>query len=229
MPETTAKSASKRSHWATVSDERLIDLDLVIDNPESLPGLARQVPANFADAHVEYKYDLRGQEMLNEFTCVHGSHQHKAGFAMNVEGLRFMVGWQCAKSIYGEDFDQYTADFDAMKTRQDALRRVREIRDGLLPFVQWVETLSKSDICKQFSKIRGQLDHQMSWVYDNLPALAQLDVRVTKAELPIYICDPKTDIRAELERLMNETATAQIMLVGEPEKVAAIIGALRRG
>ena len=87
MPETKAKTVTKRGHWSNVGDDRLIDLDLEIDNPEALEDLVRQVPANCADAHVEFKYDLRGMD-VNEFTCVHGSHQHKAGFVMNVDGVR---------------------------------------------------------------------------------------------------------------------------------------------
>ena len=53
---------------------------------------------------------------------------------MNVDGVRFMVGWQCAKTIYDEDFDKYTADFEAAVGRRDALRRVREIRDAIAQF-----------------------------------------------------------------------------------------------
>lgn len=228
MPEPKAKAATsgKRRHWASVSDDRLIDLDLEIDNPDSLAGLVREVPANYADAHVEFAYDLRGQDIA-EFTCVHGSHQHKAGFVMNVGGVRFMVGWMCAKSIYNEDFDQYTADFDAAVNRRDALRRVRVLRDAMTPFVSWVEELSKSEAVKHFGKIRGFLNHQMPWVYDNLPALAELDPRITKADLPKYLCSEVSDVRDDCNRLMVETAATMAALTGDAEKVAAIIGAIR--
>ncbi len=52
MPETKAKTVTARGHWASVSDDWLIDLDLEIGNPETVEGLVRQVPANHADAHV---------------------------------------------------------------------------------------------------------------------------------------------------------------------------------
>jgi hypothetical protein len=140
------------SSWANVSDDRLIDLDLEIDNPEALEDLVRQVPANYADAHVEFKYDLRGID-VTEFTCVHGSHQHKADFVMNVDGVRFMVGWQCAKTIYNEDFDKYTADFDAAVGRRDALPRVREIRDAITQFSAWLDHVSSSNALQAFSTV----------------------------------------------------------------------------
>jgi hypothetical protein len=222
----TRTTSNQKSHWASVSDDRLIDLDLEIDDPEAVGGLVLEVPVNYLDAHVEYKYDHRGED-VERYTCVHGHHKHKAGFVMNVDGTRFMVGHICAKSIYDEDFDQYTADFDAAVTRRDALRRVREIRDAVTPFVAWLDTIASSDVCKQFSRLRGQLDHQMGWVYDSLPALAELDPRITKAELPKYLCAEKTDIKLDFEKLMNETAGIQILLVGEAEKIAGAIGALR--
>jgi hypothetical protein len=228
MPEPKAKptGGAKRRHWAGVSDDRLIDLDLEINNPDRLEGLVSEVPVNFAEAHVEFKYDLRGQDVA-EFSCVHGHHQHKAGFVMNVEGVRFMVGWICAKSIYDEDFDQYTADFDAAVNRRDALRRVRVLRDAMTPFAAWVEALSKSEAVKHFGKIRGFLNHQMPWVYDNLPALAEMDKRVTKAELPKHLCSDDSDVRDDCNRLMVETSATMALLTGDAQKIAAVIGALR--
>jgi hypothetical protein len=65
MPETKAKALAPRGHWASVSDERLIDLDLVIDNPETFEGLVREVTPNFAEARVEFKYDLRDMGWIN--------------------------------------------------------------------------------------------------------------------------------------------------------------------
>jgi hypothetical protein len=153
MPDMKAKTVAKRGHWAGVSDERLIDLDLEIDNPETLEDLVRGVPIKYADAQVEFKYDLRGID-VPEFTCVRGSYQHKAGFVMNVDGVRFMVGWICAKTIYNEDFDRYTADFEAAIGRRDALRRVREMRDAIAGFSVWLDHVSSSTRWAHFRRYR---------------------------------------------------------------------------
>ncbi|MBR1206604.1 MULTISPECIES: hypothetical protein [unclassified Bradyrhizobium] len=225
-PKTMARSRTA-DHWANVSDEKLIDLELEIDNPESLAGLVREVPPNFADAHVEFKYDLTGVEMTEEFSCVHGHHRHKKGFVMNVDGTRFMVGWLCAKTIYNEDFDRYTADFDAAVIRREAILRVQVIKNAVMPFAAWVADLSKADCVKYFSKLRGSLNHKMEWVYDNLPALAALDEHVTKAKMPKHLCDEVTDVREECNKLMVETSAVVASLAGEAQKVAATIGAIR--
>lgn len=213
--------------WATVADEQLIDLNLEIDDPTALPGLIHEVPDNYRDAHVEFKYDLRGQAVDQEFSCVHGHHKHKAGFVMKLGDARFMVGHICAKSIYGEDFDQYAADIDAAIVRKDALRRVRELRDAILPFEAWLKQLQESDTVKCWSKLRGQLDSHMPFIYDSLPAYAQLDSRVTGALLPKWLCRTDCNPRQQIEMLLAEIAKLNSHLGGEAEKAAGIIGQLR--
>lgn len=224
MPESKAKTVTTRAHWANVSDDRLIDLDLEIDNPETLEGLVRQVPANYADAHVEFKYDLRGME-IPEFTCVHGSHQHKAGFVMNVDGARFMVGWICAKTIYNEDFDQYTADFEAAIGRRDALRRVREIRSAITQFSGWLDRLSSSNVLQGFSTVSDRLRSHMPWVFETVQSANGRAIE--GVAMPRHLCLAPTDILAEFDRLMNATAAVTMSLTGDAQRVAASIGSIR--
>jgi len=224
MPETKAETVATRGHWASVSDDRLIDLDLEIDNPETLEGLVTQVPANYADAHVEFKYDLRGMA-VTEFTCVHGSHQHKAGFVMNVDGARFMVGWICAKTIYNEDFDQYTADFDAAVGRRDALRRVREMRGAVTEFSGWLDRISSSNVLQAFSTVSGRLRNYMPWVFETLQSANGRQIE--GVVMPRHLCLTPTDVLAEFDRLMNATAAVTISLTGDAQMVAASIGLIR--
>jgi hypothetical protein len=220
------KPAHPRRFWADVSDDNLIDLDLEIDNPERLEGLVTEIPIDGPEPYVEFKYDLRGTE-IEEFTCVHGHHRHKAGFVMRSGDARFMVGWICGKTIYDEDFDQYTADFEEAVIRQDALRRVRDMSTAMKAFAAWVDDLSQSAAIKYFGKLRGTLNHQMPWIYDNLPALAEMDERVTKARLPKYLCAQVTDVRDDCNKLMIETSAAMSLLIGDAQKVAGVIGGIR--
>ncbi|WJR78765.1 hypothetical protein [Bradyrhizobium sp. NP1] len=224
MPETKAKTSGKPSHWAGVSDDRLIDLDLEIDNPQVLEGLVTQVPANYADAHVEFKYDLRGMD-VPEFACVHGSHKHKAGFVMNVDGARFMVGWICAKTIYDEDFDKYTADFEAAIGRRDALRRVREMRSSIAQFADWLDRISSSNVLQAFSTVSDRLRDHMPWVFETLQRAN--GARIEGAPMPKHLCLPPADVRAEFDRLMNATAAVTMSLTGDAQRVAASIGLIR--
>lgn len=67
----------------------------------------------------------------------------------------------------------------------------------------------------------------MPWVYDNLPAAAEMDARVIGAPLPKRLCADGTDVRQEFNRLMSDMAAASITLAGAPEKVASMIGSIR--
>lgn len=220
------QARSKRRHWETLSDEQLLEIELMTDDPESLSNLVYEIPAGDEEPYVEYKYDLRKSDR-EMFSCVHGHHQHLAGFVMRKGDARFLVGWICAKTIYGEDFDKYTADFDAALSRQDALRRVREITSAVVPFIQYLNAISSSDVFRHFGRVRGQLETQMPWVFDNLPAAAFMDRHIIGAPLPKRLCSPTLDVREEFNRLMTDFAAAQITLAGEPENVARLIGLIR--
>lgn len=215
-----------RRHWETLSDEQLLDTELMTDDPESLANLVYEIPAGNEEPYVEFKYDLRKSDR-EMFSCVHGHHQHLAGFVMRKGSARFLVGWICAKTIYGEDFDKYTADFDAAVSRQDALRRVREIRSAVNPFIEYLNGISNSDVFRHFNRVRGQLDTQMPWVFDTLPAAASMDRHIIGAQLPKRLCARGLDLREEFNRLMTDFAAASVALAGEPEKAAKLIGVIR--
>ncbi|WP_316179278.1 hypothetical protein [Bradyrhizobium sp. SZCCHNRI1009] len=221
-----SQARSTRRHWETLTDDQLLETELMTDDPESLPNLVYELPAGDEEPYVEYKYDLRKSER-EMFSCVHGHHQHLAGFVMRKGASRFLVGWMCAKSIYGEDFEKYTADFDAAVSRQDALRRVLEIKAAINPFVEYLNAISNSDVFKHFNRVRGQLETQMPWVFDVLPAAASIDRHIIGASLPKRLCAPGLDVRQEYTRLMADFAATQIMLAGEPEKAAKLIGLIR--
>jgi hypothetical protein len=220
------KARTTRRHWETLSDDQLLDTELMTDDPESLPYLVYELPAGDEEPYVEYKYDLRKSER-EMFSCVHGHHQHLAGFVMRKGESRFLVGWICAKTIYGEDFEKYTADFDAAVSRQEALRRVLEIKVAIHPFVEYLNAISSSEVFRHFNRVRGQLETQMPWVFDTLPAAASMDRHIIGASLPKRLCAPSLDVRQEFSRLMADFAAAQITLAGEPEKAAKLIGAIR--
>jgi hypothetical protein len=174
------QARSTRRYWETLSDDQLLETELVTDDPENLPNLVYEIPAGDEEPYVEFKYDLRKSDR-EKFSCVHGNHPHLAGFVVRKGSARFLVGWKCAETIYGADFERYTADFDAAVIRQDALKRVREIRSAIDSFTKYLDAISKSDVFKHFNRLRGQLDTQMPWIYDNLPAASSMDNRVIAA------------------------------------------------
>ena len=115
-----------RKYWESLSDDELVKTEMMTDDPQNLRDLVTVIPEGPEEAFVELKYDLRksGRE---EFHCVHGNHRHLAGFVMRKGPARFLVGWMCGKTIYGEDFDQFTADFETAVMRRDTLRGLHPV------------------------------------------------------------------------------------------------------
>jgi hypothetical protein len=225
-PMLQPKARRSRRYWENLTDEELLETELMTDDPESLENLVYALPAGDDEPYVEFKYDLRKteREMLR---CVHGNHRHLAGFVFRKGAERFLVGWICGGSIYGEDFDKYTADFDAAVNRQDALKRVREIRGAIDPFASWLAEVSQSQVFKHYLRLRGQLREGMPWIYDHLPAAAALNVRVIGASLPANLCNESSDAREDFNKILNEMSVASLALVGEAELVAKKIGLIR--
>lgn len=156
-----------QDHWSKLTDEELIRLDLTTDEPDKLLGLVTFIPENHKDAHVEFRYDFRGEDRA-EFTCVHGHHQHKAGFVMRVGDYRFLVGWMCGESIYGESFGEFTRSYDAAVERQNDLRRARQIRSAIDPFTKYLVDLSRAEALTLYSEVRREWKERLPWLFDQL-------------------------------------------------------------
>src|SRR5262249_28847670 len=141
----------------------LLDAQLTTDDPLMLADLVFELPAGNDEPHVEYSYDLRrsGREKLH---CVHGNHAHLAGFVMNKGGKRFLVGHICGKKIYGENFEIYKKDYYAAQDRQDILRRIREVKAVLAPFLEWMQDTSESQVFALYDDVRRQFGERMGWL-----------------------------------------------------------------
>jgi hypothetical protein len=216
-----------RRFWESLTDEQILETELMTDDPESLEGLVFEVPPGDEETYVEFKYDLRGSGRDEEFTCVHGHHKHLAGFVMRKGKARFMVGWICGGTIYGEDFDQYTADFDAAVNRQEGLRRARVIRDATEPFLVWLTQISKAEVFNQYARVEDQFAERMPWIWDNLPAIARLDKGVLGVELPRTLFGDDTDPGDDFAKIVSEFGSLALMLVASAQ-AEKTIGQLKR-
>jgi hypothetical protein len=67
----------------------------------------------------------------------------------------------------------------------------------------------------------------MPWVYDNLPAAAEMNARIIGSNLPKHLCADGTDPRGAFNQIMNDVAAAALVLAGEPEQAAKMIGVIR--
>lgn len=189
------KQFRSRRYWESLTDDQLLDTEPYTDDPESLENLVRELPPGDEEPYVEFKYDLRGSGR-EKLTCVHGHHQHLAGFVMRKGAWRYLVGWKCGKIIYRENFDQYTADFDAAVNRRDTLRKRREIEQLTGPFMAWLQQVSGSDVFKLYSSVREQIADRMPWLWDNAPGAAYLVRPQQGIRFPRTLFDGNTDPEA---------------------------------
>jgi hypothetical protein len=210
------KELRSRRFWETLTDDQLLTVELVTDDPENLDDLVHELPAGDEEPYVEFKYDLRksGRE---EFSCVHGHHRHLAGFVMRKGKFRYLVGWQCGKTIYGEDFDGYTADFDAAVNRQETLRKRREIEKETFPFMAWLEQVSRSDVFKLYGSVRRQIDQRMPWVWDNVPRASYLGASLKGVKMPPTLFERKTDPQADFAQVVADMSALAATLIDKEE------------
>jgi hypothetical protein len=158
-------------HWVNVTDEALASLDLKIEGPDKLPGIVTEIPPGSEDAYMEFTYDLRGTGRQEEFVCVHGHHRHLHGAVMRKGEARFMVGWMCAESIYGENLAGKRADYDAAVQRRGAILRVRELRNAIADFANWADQVSRSGAIEAFDTVRSQLKGGFSLAIQGTPRI----------------------------------------------------------
>ncbi len=210
-----------------ISDEQLLDAQLHVDDPESLGGLSTEVPVDGGEPYVEFKYDLRGSGRAEGLTCVHG-HKHLAGFVMRKGNARFLVGWMCGQSIYGEDFDQYKSDFNAAINRKDNLRRRREIEAATEPFMKWLQEISDSDIFNHYDRVRRQIKAQMPWVWENGLRASHIDTRVVGLTFPKKLFDEGADPRVEFGRICSDFGIAVMTLITKSQTGALDITPVKR-
>lgn len=210
------KRRPSRRYWESLSDELLLDVDLTTDSPHRLDNLVTVLPQGDEDAHVEYKYDLRGTDS-DKMRCVHCHQPHLAGYVMLKKGMRFFVGHICGNHIYGEDFEQIEADYNGAVNRQQALRRRREIDQATKPFMAWLQEIALSDVFDRYESVVDQIDDRMNWIAENLHFATYLDERVTKAAMPETLFAEATDPRADFGKVAAEINAFMMRLFADPD------------
>lgn len=174
------KSAD-RQHWDTVSDEDLLHKELTTDNPLGVENLVSVIPDGSDEPYVESSYDLE-----DEVPCVHGRHRHKHGFVFRKGEYRYLVGWMCGEKIYGTKFNEYAADHKAARVRQDAGRRVQELKVAVEQFSNWATSDEWQDALAAFENVRDNLLRKMPAVSGVVRAHAGHQLR--GALMPKYLC-----------------------------------------
>jgi hypothetical protein len=183
------------------------------------------IPNGTEQTYIEFTYDLRGTGREHEFVCVHGHHRHLHGAVMRKGQARFLVGWICAETIYGEDLAKYVADFDSAVQRRAALIRAKELRDAFAQFSSWAIQIPESSTLEAFETVRGQLKRRLPWVFELVRSGA--GHRLNGATMPRYLCADGEDIEGAFIRLLDEITAATISLTGNAQRIANSIGSIR--
>ncbi len=222
------KDDSYSGRWAAMQDNELIDTALTTDDPESLPNIVRQVPPGSEEPFVEYTYDLNGSGRPR-LHCVHENHAHLKGFVMNKAGQRFLVGWVCGEKLYGQHFNKLYADYDAAVTRQDSLKRAREIKRATEPFGAWLTEVADSDVFKRFESVREQMFEHFEWVHENLFYIFEVDVRARRANVPHRLFDEDNDPEVDWKKAVADfNILAALVLAKNDWAEKNIVGMKRR-
>ena len=141
---------------------------------------------------------------------------------------RFLVGWMCGKTIYGESFDQYTADFDAVVNRQRTIRHRKDIEKQTAPFLAWLEQVSQSDVFKHFESVRHQFETRMPWVWQNAPAAHYYASSPRDAKVPPTLFLQETDPRADFAKIIAEMSAMAMNLLAKDEVEERTVETIRR-
>jgi hypothetical protein len=217
MADPKHRTSKRVSYWNSLTADELLAVELMTDSPETLEGLVVTLPQGDEEPHVEFAYNFLRTDH-EKLRCIHCNQPHLAGYVMKVGISRFLVGHICGAHIYGENFKQYTNDYDEAATRQNTLQRVRDARLIIDPFLRWLNELSQADTFKLYNKIRGQFDAHMSWLVKKLEWHTNRGGGVLNGvNLPETFFDGFTDPQEIFRPLVLNITKAAMLLVGKIE------------
>jgi hypothetical protein len=221
------KDGKGGNHWSKLSDEELLGTELTTDDPGSLEGLVTALPDGYEDSYVEYSYDLRGSDR-DELVCVHGHHRHLAGFVMRKDDLRWLVGWMCGASIYGERFGQHKADFNAAVERRKRLTKRREVEYLTRPLTEWLNRAYASNVFEQYQYIRDQLKDKLPWIWRNARRILDSISLTGKLHGPQTFFSENVNPKRAFEKVLADMFTLNSELDEEDELTKDRVDRIKR-
>jgi hypothetical protein len=134
----------------------------------------------------------------------------------------------CAASIYGERFEEYTADFDAAVNRRDTARKRREIEQLTIPFKAWLDSVLRSNVFELFESVRKQLSGRLPWVWENAPHAGDFGMPVDGVRVPARLFDKKNDPKASFARIVADMGTLTTTFIDNGDLSAENVSRIKR-
>ena len=145
------------------SDAELLKRAFITRDPERLSSVSKTLPDNYLTAEIEFWYDLtppKGQER-DYIWCAHdGRETHWKGYVMKTEdGVRFLIGKDCGKDIFGHDFNQIARSFSVLHTRQGYLIQLGSTAAALPAAIKELRHLIAHPVLGQYQTVKARSFH----------------------------------------------------------------------
>ncbi len=137
-------------------DLSLLQSNLLIDDPETIPGLVQGLPDASQAVGIEAKYDITGSGKPKVRCAWCGRAVHWKGFVVDLGGSAYaLVGRTCGRAAFGIDWNSYERQFDAKRRRQADLQRLLSVQ-AALPAA--LEELRSSELAQAADQYHAFLD-----------------------------------------------------------------------
>lgn len=190
------------------------DLDLLgrifeSDAPELEPNLVLVVPDRDDLPKPVKKFDVTppGGKAANPDTrrpyvrcAICKRHSHWKGLVYRYpDGTQFIAGRECAKTLFGDDYERFFADLDAEERRSRALRRRARALEFLGHLSSEIRGIARHPAIESFERLRLEF-----WNEDSIVKALGPAIEVNAGEL--WISEKIRDLRAEERRAEKEEA-----------------------
>jgi len=206
------------------SDRELLGREFVTRDPESLPDLSPTMPSDYLTAEIEFWHDVtppKGQDRSRDtyVWCAHdGKKTHWKGYVMkSASGVRFLIGKDCGKEVFGYDFNLVTRHFAALRTRQSQLNRHGSTVAALPGAIAELGRLIDHGTLNQYRMIKSRLRSATPDLYQNLAEAVRqhrgaliVEERVRDYDAELRRADYYGHEDDELERLQEQRKRREI-------------------
>ncbi len=221
--DTATSPSPGQADQGVPSDAELLKRAFITRDPERLSSVSKTLPDNYLTAEIEFWYDLtppKGQER-DYIWCAHdGRETHWKGYVMKTEdGVRFLIGKDCGKDIFGHDFNQIARSFSVLHTRQGYLIQLGSTAAALPAAIKELRHLIAHPVLGQYQTVKARLRSEMPDIHRNLVAavsrrggLLVVEDRVRDYAAELRRAERQGDEDEELERAREKKERGEMTL-----------------